>query len=633
MEKLKNILRKLSNRYASKWLILLFDLSIVGIAFFMAYIIRYNFKWDFDFQLFLKQVPFVILAAAISFISVSSHKGVVRFTGFKDVVNLIIGINIIATILIISTFLSRQFKFDGTFDVPGSIIYIHLLLNILLLIGARFTIKAIYKNLVSNFGEKKSVLIYGAGTSGMITYDVLINDPKSHYNVIGFIDDDEGKIGKKINLLNVYSFKSITKAFIKKHEVDEIIISIQNIESSKLLQVTNTFFTYNLKVKIVPTVKNWIDGDLSAGQIKEINIEDLLGREQINIDNPLLIEEYTNKVILVTGAAGSIGSELVRKLSHYSFKKLILLDNAESALYDLQQELSRKNINQIEAIVTDVRNKVRLNMVFEQFKPEIVFHAAAYKHVPLMEQNPYEAITVNVKGTKNTIDNALKHGVDKFILISTDKAVNPTNVMGATKRIAEMLLCCQKENQIQDKTKFIITRFGNVLGSNGSVIPLFKKQIENGGPLTVTHNDIIRYFMTIPEASQLVLEAAAMGLGYEIFVFDMGKPIKIFDLAINMITLSGLRYPEDIDIKITGLRPGEKIFEELLIDGENTKPTYNEKIMIAKCKDINVDKVKLEIDDLCNLKSTVQNFEIVSKIKEIVPEYKPNNSKYDALNI
>ncbi|WP_338733805.1 polysaccharide biosynthesis protein [Mangrovimonas cancribranchiae] len=632
MEKLKNILRKLSNRYASKWLVLLFDLCIVGLTFFIAYIIRYNFNLDFDFKLFLKQVPFVLVAAIISFLSVNSHKGVVRFTGVNDVVNLIIGINIIATILIVSTFLSRKFNFNNTFDIPGSIIYIHLLLNVLILVGAKFVVKSIYKSIVTNIEEQKSILIYGAGTSGMITYDAVTNDPKSHYKILGFIDEDEGKIGKKINLLNVYNPKSITKEFIEKHHIDEIIISIQSINSNKLLQLTNSFFNLNLKVKIVPAVKHWIDGDLSIGQIKDINIEDLLGREPINIDNPLLIEEYTNKVILVTGAAGSIGSELVRKLTHFKFTKLILIDNAESALYNIQQELLRNNIKHVETIVSDVRNNVRLHMIFNTYKPDIVFHAAAYKHVPLMEQNPYEAVSVNIKGTKNVISNAVKHGTDKFILISTDKAVNPTNVMGATKRIAEMLICCQKEAS-NGKTKFIITRFGNVLGSNGSVIPLFKKQIENGGPLTVTHRDIIRYFMTIPEASQLVLEAAAMGLGYEIFVFDMGKPIRIFDLAVNMITLSGLRYPEDIDIKITGLRPGEKIFEELLIDGENTKPTYNEKIMIAKCKEIKIDKVRQSISELCALHSTTQNIEIVSKIKDIVPEYNPNNSKYDVLNI
>ncbi|TYA58933.1 polysaccharide biosynthesis protein [Formosa maritima] len=632
MDRLINILKNVSNKYASKWLVLIFDLTVVAFTFFIAYIIRFNFEIDFDILIFLKQIPFVLLAAFISFLIVNSHKGVVRFTGVKDVINLIIGTNILATILIVTTFLSRHYNFDSVFDIPGSIIYIHLLLNIFFLVGIKFFIKSIYKSITTDFEIKKSVLIYGAGSSGLITYDAVTNDPKSNIQIVGFIDDNESKSGKKINLLNVYEPEKITETFIKKNNIDEVIISIQNIDSNRLLQITSNLFALNLKVKIVPAVKNWINGDLSFGQIQELNLEDLLGREPINIDNPILDEEYTNKVIIVTGAAGSIGSELVRKLSRYNYKKLILIDNAESNLYNIQQELNINGITNIETIVADIRNKIRINNIFDFHKPEIIFHAAAYKHVPLMEQNPYEAVSVNVKGTKNLIDLSVRYGVDKFVLISTDKAVNPTNVMGATKRIAEIIVCCQ--NQILSKrTKFIITRFGNVLGSNGSVIPLFKRQIESGGPLTVTHKDIIRYFMTIPEAAQLVLEASAMGLGHEIFVFDMGKPVKIFDLAINMITLSGFKYPEDINIIITGLRPGEKIFEELLIDGENTKPTYNEKIMIAKCKPINISNLENNIEALCQLGPNTQNIEIVSKIKEIVFEYNPKNSKYDVLNI
>ena len=626
-----DILRKLTDRYASKWLVLLFDSCIVLFTFFIAYIIRYNFVIDFNFYTFLKQLPFVFAATVISFLIVSSHKGVVRFTGVKDVVNVVIGLNILATILIITTYISREYNFDSVFDIPGSIIYIHLLLNIFFIIGAKFFIKHMYRSLFHDYESLKTVLIYGAGNSGMITYDAITNDAKSNIKVFGFLDDKDGKIGKKINMLNVYNPKKINKEFVEKNNIDEVIISIQSINSNRLLEISGSFFALNLKVKIVPDVQHWIDGDLSIGQIKDIKIEDLLGRESIRIDNPLLIDEYNNKVLLVTGAAGSIGSELVRKLSGFQYKKLVIIDNSESALYDLQQELKRNSIINVETIIADVRNKQRLDQIFNSYKPEIIFHAAAYKHVPLMENNPFEAVSVNIFGTYNTAELAMKHGAEKFILISTDKAVNPTNVMGATKRIAEICIFCQK-NIVKGKTKFIITRFGNVLGSNGSVIPLFKKQIESGGPLTVTHKDIIRYFMTIPEASQLVLEAAAMGLGEEIFVFDMGKPIKIVDLAKNMIALSGLNYPKDIDIKIIGLRPGEKIFEELLIDGENTKPTYNEKIMIAKCRDVNDNQLE-KIKKLLLLDSTSSNIEIVSIIKDIVPEYNPNNTKYDVLNI
>ncbi|MGS2726148.1 polysaccharide biosynthesis protein [Psychroserpens sp. BH13MA-6] len=626
---IKDLLQNISHKYASKWLVMLFDLMIVALTFVAAYIIRFNFQMDFDFVVMFKQIPFVFLAALISFLLVGSHKGVVRFTGFKDVVNIIIGVNILATTLIISTFFSRRFNYESIFNISGSIIYIHLLLNILFLVGFKLFIKSMYNKLMQDFKTVKRILIFGAGNSGMITYDAITNDPKSNHQIIGFIDDNERKIGKKINTLTVYSLDKITPRFIDKYGVEEVIISIQNIESARLLQISGQLFELGLKVKIVPPVQNWIDGDLSVGQIKEVNIEDLLGRDPISITNPALIDEYENQIILITGAAGSIGSEIARKAANYDFKKLILLDTAESPLYDLQQEFVQKGIKNFTAIVADVRDFRRMEQLFQLHKPKIVFHAAAYKHVPLMENNPYEAVSVNIGGTRHMASLSVKHGVNKFVLISTDKAVNPTNVMGATKRIAELYVNCL---QGKGNTKFITTRFGNVLGSNGSVIPLFKRQIENGGPLTVTHKDITRYFMTISEACQLVLEAATMGNGGEIFVFDMGESVKIYDLAKNMIILSGLRYPEDIDIKITGLRPGEKIYEELLADGENTRPTYHEKIMIARTKSIDILTISDKISNLCMVNSKSQNLEIVSLIKDIIPEYISNNSKYEVLD-
>jgi FlaA1/EpsC-like NDP-sugar epimerase len=627
---LEKFLNKISQRYASKWVVLLFDIMVVVAAFFLAYLIRYNFILDFDLSTLLQQVPYVMVVAAISLIAVGSYKGVVRFTGFKDIINVVIGANILATILICCTFLSRKLLGDNSiFNISGSIIYIHLLLNILFLIGAKLFIKSLYNQITQDVHKTANVLIFGAGNSGMLTYDAIQNDTKNGFEVVGFIDDDERKIGKKINLVTVYSISDIDEDFIKKNDVEDVIISIQNIDPSRLLQITGSLFNLGLKVKIVPPVQSWIDGDLSVGQIKEVKIEDLLGREPIHIKNPDLIDQYDNKVILITGAAGSIGSEISRKASLYNYKKLILVDNAESALYDIQQEFRQQGLDNIIAIVADVRNKTRIDQIFNLYKPKIVFHAAAYKHVPLMENNPFEAVSVNIGGTKNVVDVAVKHSVDKFVLISTDKAVNPTNVMGATKRIAELYVSCLKG---KGHTKFITTRFGNVLGSNGSVIPLFKRQIEKGGPLTVTHKEITRYFMTIPEACQLVLEAAAMGNGGEIFVFDMGEPIKIFNLAKNMIILSGLRYPEDIDIKITGLRPGEKIYEELLADGENTKKTYHEKIMIAKTRHVDIETVEKQINKLTSINSLTQPLEIVSYIKALIPEYISNNSTYEVLD-
>ena len=623
------LLRKISQKYASKWLVLLFDVIVVLFTLLASYFIRYNFKFDFDLFDVLKQMPFVSLAAIISFILVGSHKGVVRYTGFRDVVNIVIGANILATILLITTFISRKFQINSVLEFSGSIIYIHLLLNFLFLIGAKFFVKSVYHNLIKDSQDVKRVLIYGAGTSGLITYDALTNDTKTNNLVLGFIDDNSKKIGKKINLLPVYSLEDITKSTLEKIDIDEVIISIQSIEPKRLLEITTYLFGLNLKVKIVPPIQNWIDGDLSVGQIKDVKIEDLLGRAPIHILNPELEHEYENKVILITGAAGSIGSEITRKLSNYKYKKLILVDIAESPLYELQQEFAYRDQDNFIPIIADIKDKKRLHNIFEEYKPSIVFHAAAYKHVPLMENNPYEAVRVNICGTRNIANLSVVHGIDKFVLISTDKAVNPTNVMGATKRIAELYVSCLKG---KGKTKFITTRFGNVLGSNGSVIPLFKNQIEKGGPLTVTHKDITRYFMTIPEACQLVLEAATMGNGGEIFVFDMGKSVKIFDLAKNMIVLSGLRYPEDIDIKFTGLRPGEKIFEELLADGENTINTYHEKIMIARTKPFDIEKTESSIIYLCKISTETSNLEIVSIIKDLVPEYISKNSKFEILD-
>jgi len=570
------------------------------------------------------------MVSLISFLLVGSHKGVVRYTGIKDVINIIIGANILATSLFLITLFLRKIEITNILEFSGSIIYIHLLLNFLFLVGTKFLIKLTYQQLIKNDQIIKHVFIFGAGSAGMITYNAIINDVKTNIHVLGFIDDNSRKIGKKINLLSVYSLNQISPKLIKKLAADEVIISAQNIESNRLLEVSTYLLNLNLKVKIVPPIQNWINGDLSLGQIKDVNIEDLLGRTPINITNSTLTKEYENKTVLISGAAGSIGSEIVKNLIGYRNIKLILLDIAESPLYSLQQDLKLSGEGKFVAVIADIKDFKRLENIFQEYKPDIVFHAAAYKHVPLMEQNPYEAVHVNVCGTKNMANLSVANDVNKFVLISTDKAVNPTNVMGATKRIAELFVNCLKE---KSNTKFVTTRFGNVLGSNGSVIPLFKKQIEKGGPLTVTHKEITRYFMTIREASQLVLEAATMGKGGEIFVFDMGESIKIMDLAKNMITLSGFHFPNEIDIEVIGLRPGEKIYEELLADGENTSPTYHEKIMIASVKEIDKLEVNKAIEVLCSLNKDINYKDIVGKMKEIVPEFICNNSKYAELDV
>lgn len=618
-----------TDRYASKWLILAIDVALVSITFFLAYVIQAGLTFGFDFERFLVQLPIILVFATISFLVVGSYKGVIRHTGLRDAYNLFEAVSILIMLCSGFIILNRTFGISDTLNIPVSVVFTHYLLNIIALTISRLAFKVSYQYIVYKLETTSRVLIYGAGDSGLITYGALVNDTTREINVVGFIDDNLKKTGKRINGINVFSNEILNKGFIDKNHVNELIISIQNISSGRLKRLTDKSVELGIQVKIVPPVKDWIDGNLNASQIKQIQIEDLLDRSTIQIQNRKIEEELIGKVVMITGAAGSIGSEIARQASVYNYQHLVLVDQAESALYDLQQELLRKGLENFTAIVSDVRDFQRMETIFDRYKPDMVFHAAAYKHVPLMENNPFEALKVNILGTRIIADLSSKYKVNKFVFVSTDKAVNPTNVMGATKRVAEMYIKCLQRSS---DTKFITTRFGNVLGSNGSVIPLFKKQIERGGPLTVTHKEVTRYFMTIPEASQLVIEAGTMGKGGEIFIFDMGESVKIFDLAKKMIHLSGLRYPEDINICITGLRPGEKLYEELLANDENTIPTHHPKIMIGKFNEQNCEALKQKIEELCLINLFNQDSLIVSKLKEIVPEYISKNSTYEKLD-
>ncbi|MGB7395597.1 MAG: nucleoside-diphosphate sugar epimerase/dehydratase [Pricia sp.] len=612
-----------SHRYASKWLVLLIDVCMIAISFVLSYLIRFNLTLDFEIEKLFIQLPIISLIALAAFVFTGSHKGVVRHTGVRDVYNIFNAICLSSILLITIVLFNRELGILDDFTVPLGIIIIHSLLAFIALTASRYVFKALFDNMMARgFKTNRNVLIYGAGESGILTQNALANHSKSKVRVIGYVDEDDKKVGKLINGVKVYPKEILHREFLLRNRVSEVIFSMQNIDPKRLKAMVESLVDFPVKVKIVPPVEQWINGELKASQIKQVEIEDLLDRAPISIKNSKISEAVRDKVVLVTGGAGSIGSEIVRQVCTYNYKSLIIIDQSESALYDLQQELKQNGYHNFLPIVGDVRDKNRLNNIFQEHKPNIIFHAAAYKHVPLMEYNSYEAIKINIAGTKVVADLALSHNTEKFIFISTDKAVNPTNVMGATKRIAEMYVGCMQQ---QGKTKFITTRFGNVLGSNGSVIPLFKKQIEKGGPLTVTHEDVTRYFMTIPEASQLVLEAGAMGDGGEIFIFDMGESVKIYDLAKNMIKLSGLRYPEDINIKITGLRPGEKLYEELLANGENTLPTYHKKIMISKTREMDYTQVRSKIDELC-VSNMFFNGSTVSLMKEIVPEYISNNS-------
>lgn len=630
INKLINKIRN-SKIYTSKWIVLAIDLIIILQLFIIANALFYNFKiYLFNSYIFY-QLPFILIFSIISFLIIGSHKGIVRHTSIDDAINIFKStlVLVISTAVFVYIYRNSDTKlFKAYIPHSISILLIHFLLNLIVLVASRFIFKRIYERLILGYNPKTNILIYGAGDSGLITYTTINNDKNNTYNIIGFIDDNPSKIDKYFYGKKCFSAKEITAKFVKQNNIEEIIISIQNIDAVKLLKITDYLMMLSIKVKIVPPVEQWIHDDLSLKQIKEVNIEDLLERNPIKVENPILEKEFNQKTILITGAAGSIGSEIAKQISTYNFKHLILLDQAESDLYNLQQDFKHRKVENYSAILADIRNKNRMKIIFETFKIDIVFHAAAYKHVPLMENNPYEATSVNILGTKNIMDLSSKHSIDKFVMVSTDKAVNPTNVMGATKRVAEIYAKCLQE---KSKTKFIITRFGNVLGSNGSVIPLFKKQISHGGPITVTHKDITRYFMTIPEACQLVLEAGTMGNGGEIFVFDMGESVKIFDIAIKMIRLSGFKYPEDISIKIVGLRPGEKLYEELLSDKESTLPTYHDKIMIAKVKNLNNERTLIKINDFNNLNDFTNN-QIVTQLKTIVPEYKSQNSEFEKLD-
>ena len=626
-------LKKNLQKETPRWLVLAIDLYITVntyvLTFALLNILGLGGKLDF-YQLMIYQVPTVLLLSFLAYIITSSYKGIVRHTGFTDMLN-VLKANLLYTVcIILFSWTLYESKANPLFNPGKGIILVHFLFNTMALSFLRILYKGLYNYYVMGNRYKRRVMIYGAGDSGVITYKALKNDEKSRVTVFGFMDDKKKKIGKKINGVTVYNPQHITRDFVEKHNITEVIISIQNLPPAQLTGIVDHFADFPVTLKIVPAVSTWLKGDLTAQQIKAIRIEDLLGRKPIKLTNNEIRKEIEDKVVLVTGAAGSIGSEISRQLMGYPYKKLILVDQAESALFELQQTSLKRNGGDSDFVLGDVRNNDRMEVIMCHYQPDIIFHAAAYKHVPLMEENPYEAVMANVKGTKTIADLAVKYKVEKFVMVSTDKAVNPTNVMGATKRLAELYV-----TQLNNKhdTRFIVTRFGNVLGSNGSVIPTFKRQIEEGGPLTVTHPDITRYFMTIPEACQLVLEAGAMGKGGEVFVFDMGESVKIFDLAKKVIQLSGLKYPEDIDIKITGLRPGEKIYEELLTNDETAIKTHHPKIMIAKVHNT-TDGFTEKITELLNIQVSNDpmetNLKLVAHIRQLVPEYQPNNSIYSS---
>ncbi|MBD1432029.1 polysaccharide biosynthesis protein [Sphingobacterium sp. DN00404] len=634
-----NVLKKKLRKDNPRWVILLIDIIIVFGCYVAFNFLLNSFLGEFDIELMFKQSIVILSVYLISFLSMKTYREIVRHTGLSEAIRIFKTVWLACMILFLITLLVRSTTLKDSIwgeylRLSYAVVFSHGFFTMVMLVAARVVYRQIYELLFFTKRKSRHVLIFGASRPGLVAYAMLQDDIRSKNKVIAFVEDKPNRVGKNSRGIRILHITDIDQNFVRKNDIDEVIIAVENDNPERLSRVTDHFHNLNIDLKIMQPGRSLLSGG-GKRQIRQLRIEDLLGRKPIKLDNPVVEKELRGRTILITGAAGSIGSELARQIAVLPYRKIVLLDQAESALYDVQQTIHTSNPNEAYFIVGDVRDKIFMRRIFEVHRPDVVFHAAAYKHVPLMEANPYEAIWTNVYGSRILADLSMEYNVYKFVMISTDKAVNPTNVMGATKRAAEIYVNSCNE---QSDTNFIITRFGNVLGSNGSVIPLFEKQIAKGGPLTLTHQEITRFFMTIPEACQLVLEAGTMGKGGEIFVFDMGKSVKIMDLAKRMIKLKGYRYPQDIDIKIVGLRPGEKIYEELLANNEDTLKTHHPKIMIAKVCTADLLMKRKQINLLCELvernddSTEYADFESVRQLKAIVPEFLSQNSVFDQLD-
>lgn len=630
------VVRLLSRKHLPTWLVLLIDFFLVICAYFGAQLLLTNFDFDkFVSYNSVQEISIVLFCFGGCFFWFKTYIGAFRHTGVRDLLRLGYSSISAAILITVFSFAADYFNWFDTKTLTLNLVILQSVTFLLSVTGVRLFVKLVYSRYILNPTNKKNrgILVFGAGATGVTVRNAIKQDRNSNRDVIAFIDDNPKLQGKSIDGIKVVSIDhAFNPDFIEQHKIKEVVWSVQNTGGDSFFNVGELCIKNNIEFHKVPNIKDWIGGNLSRKQIKRVRIEDLLNRTVISLENRNLSNFISNKTILVTGAAGSIGSEICRQILFYGPKNLILFDNAETPMHDLYLELraSVSFSNNVVCLIGDVTRANRVEEVFSTYKPQIVFHAAAYKHVPMMEVNAKEAIKVNIKGTKLVSETAIAHGTSKFVLISTDKAVNPTNVMGATKRAAEIFV-----QNISNKgnTEFITTRFGNVLGSNGSVIPLFRKQIENRQPLTVTHRDVIRYFMTIPEACQLVFEAATMGKGGEIFVFDMGDAVRIYDLAEKMIRLSGLVLGQDISIVETGLRPGEKLYEELLSNHETTLPTHHPKIMIAKVSNGTGYAGKEVFESLSyGALNGVSDVELVGILKSLIPEYKSENSDYAILD-
>ena len=579
------------------------DIALVAFTYLGAQFLANNFlpsliTWStFGFELLI-----VAIAYGLAFLHSGSYVGVVRHSGGKDFTRLFQATVESALVLTVLSFTLKYPQFSRVAVIS------HAMLFLITSVGGRLAVRSTFLSIQLRKAKKGTgIIIVGAGSMGRAARTAIEQESRNGDHVVVMVDDNKSKIGKSVNGVPiVHPSKALNKDFIESQNIGKVVVAIKNIPAARIKELSNAALELGMQVKRVPPISSWVNGELTAKQIRPISLEELLGRDPINLSYETLNGFIKGKTVLITGAAGSIGSELVRQVMRQEPKLLIALDQAETPTYQLDLELrTYPNYANVKPTIASVTDAERMAQIFSTYKPEVVFHAAAYKHVPLMEDHPQEAVKTNILGTHTTAKLAYEHGAECFVMVSTDKAVNPTNIMGASKRAAEHVVS-YFNRQPNNRTRFVTTRFGNVLGSNGSVIPLFKKQLEEGGPITLTHKDITRYFMTIPEAVRLVLEAGHMGQGGELYVFDMGEPVKIYDLAVNLIKLSGLTLGKDIQIVETGLRPGEKLYEELLADGETTKPTHHQQIFIAEAHSLELQEVESLVSDAAEDKNWLE---------------------------
>lgn len=624
--------RYLSAKVLPIWTILLIDVLIIVVSSLLAYALRYDFRSIFlESSTIDKTIVWTVIVNLVFFRVFRTYSNVLRFSSFIDIMRIFVSLTVSYALLMISSVLLASYL-----DIrlaPVSVLFMAYIISFAIMSCSRIVVKMFYELLNFDGSHSANVFIYGAKEAGVSIAKALRVNLRNHYRLRGFIADEPELINKVMMGVKVFPNDESLIDVLNDCDVHTIIISPAKMEELKKSDMADRLLAHNIKLMTAPPLSEWSGQTLNRTQLKEIQIEDLLQRDPIEIDIHKVASHLEGKRVMITGAAGSIGSEIMRQVASFNPYKLILVDQAETPLHDIRLELQdRWRDIDAETIIADISNATRMEDIFKEYQPQYIFHAAAYKHVPMMEDNVSESIQINVFGTRTLADLAVKYGAEKFVMISTDKAVNPTNVMGCSKRICEIYVQSLAK-KLQEKgghvTQFITTRFGNVLGSNGSVIPRFRDQIQRGGPVTVTHPEIIRYFMTIPEACRLVLEAGSMGNGGEIYIFDMGKPVKIVDLAKRMISLSGRT---DVKIEFTGLRHGEKLYEELLNVKELTKPTYHEKIMIATVREYDYDEVKQRIQKLIEVSYTYDQMQIVAAMKDIVPEFISKNSCFEALD-